>query len=56
MTKSGSFDFFGLPPEGSGVAPKSRMERYFFSESAMTEVHRFTGSEVQRCRVSSLNL
>jgi hypothetical protein len=35
MTKIGSFVFFGFPPAGSGVSPKSRMERYFLSRSGM---------------------
>src|SRR5437879_1706853 len=35
MTKMGSFVFFGLPPEGSGVTPKFRIWRYFLSESGM---------------------
>src|SRR5215212_11611925 len=36
MTKIGSFVFFGFPPAGSGVSPKSRMVRYFSSRSGIS--------------------
>src|ERR1700692_3798204 len=35
MTKIGNFVFFRLPPDGSGVSPKSRIERYFLRRSVM---------------------
>src|SRR3954469_13786858 len=35
MTKIGSLPFFGFPPAGSGVSPKSRIVRYFFRRSGM---------------------
>jgi hypothetical protein len=37
MTKMGSFVFFGLPPAGSGVSPKSRIDLYFLSRSGIFE-------------------
>src|SRR4051812_6219161 len=52
MTKIGSLLRFGLPPDGSGVAPKSRMLRYFLRSSDMRlrgcEVAGLRGCEVAR--------
>src|ERR1051325_10403274 len=39
MTKMGSFVFFGCPPEGSGVAPRSRILRYFLRSSSAMLTH-----------------